>query len=143
MSITIHQRLMCNDDSQSASTHVGVRLIHDFFPGGLPRGFAALEKMGGMGGWSIHPRYRPECARTGEGSLTHGAPREARLPNLTAKAVVVVSRFHQYVLCFSSGVPFNAANGVKIRGQKKQRWLVSSLCGVDIVPYLAHARGEK
>lgn len=47
---------------------------------------------------------------------------------------MVVSRVRQNVLCFSSGVPFNAANGVKIRGQKKQRWLVSSLRGVDIVP---------
>lgn len=41
----MHQLLMCNDDSQSAITHVGLRLIHD------PRGCSGRASVRPRGSW--------------------------------------------------------------------------------------------
>lgn len=89
-------------------------------PEGIPYGFAALDKWVVMDGWSIHPRYRLERARTGEGSRTRRTPAggpNARLRNLK----VGVSRICQYIPCFSSGMPFNAANGARRYGTEEAK----------------------
>lgn len=73
---------------------------------------------------------------------TATAGRGAEVSDLTGIDVVVSKTFQQ-IPCFSSGQPFNAVNGVEdTEWTKKQRWLVSTLHGVDTVSYPACSPGE-
>lgn len=139
-----NQLLMCNDDSKC---HHACWCASDPQPQRLFRnGFRTASQLLGkwvvMGGGSIHPRYRLECARTGEGSLIRGASRpggRSAQVDRSQRGGVEVLPLHS-LLFFRHAV--QRRKWCQDTERKKQRWLVSSLRGVDIVPYPARAPGE-